>query len=292
VDAKCRPHHIYPWSPDVHNAYLDHCYWSVSLTEKQTKRSHANALNAIKSKLGLHFLPLSPPDTISTCLHKARHKLRQIQCDAIKRRQQHLNDMLRDARAAKNTESKQLILGLKQAEETRQCFAMVCQILHPSTPGRLTHILIPRQNNKLEWVRVTDVAQMEEHLLKHGCLHFWTAHGTPFTQPPLSRLLEFSGIMPFGDLIFEGRPIPDDIMLNPATQLLLTHQRSLLLPHAKTTHPLEFEALMQGIRKWPERTTMSPSRRHLGIYKSLLKDRPPTNPPVDLPPRTYGEDVM
>jgi len=154
------------------------------------------------------------------------------------------------------------------------------------------HILIPRQNDKLEWVWVTDMEQMEEHRLEHGRLHFCTAHGTLFTQPPLSQLLEFSGLTPFGDLIFEGRPIPDDIMLSPATQLLLTHQRSLLPPHAKTTHPLDFDTLMQGIRKWPERTTTSPSGRHLGIYKSLLKDKPPTNPPADLPPRTYGRDVM
>jgi len=49
---------------------------------------------------------------------------------------------------------------------------------------------------------------------------------------------------------------------------------------------------MHSIRKWPERTTTSPSGRHLGIYKSLLKDKPPTDPPANLPPRTYGEDVM
>ncbi len=292
ADAKCRPQHLYPWSPDLHNAYLDHRYWSIRLTETRTKRSHATALEAIKSKLGPKFIPLSPPDTISTRLRRARHQMRQIRRDAIKRRQQHLQDMLREARAANNTERKQLILGLKHAEETRQCFALVRQILHSSTPGGLTHILIPRQNDKLEWVRVTDVAQMEEHLLEHGHLHFRTAHGTPFTQPPLSQLLDFSGLTPFGDLIFEGRPIPDDIKLTPATRLLLTHQRSMLLPHVKNTHPLEFEALMHSIRKWPERTTTSPSGRHLGIYKSLLKDKPPTDPPANLPPRTYGEDVM
>jgi len=80
--------------------------------------------------------------------------------------------MLQDARTANNKERKQLILGLKHTKETRQCFALVHRILHPSTPGGLMHILIPRQNNQLEWVRVTDVAQMEEHLLEHGRLHF------------------------------------------------------------------------------------------------------------------------
>jgi len=67
-----------PWSPDLHNAYLDHRYWPVSLSAKRTKRSHAQALEAIKEKLGLHFIPLNPPETISIRLHKARHQLRQI----------------------------------------------------------------------------------------------------------------------------------------------------------------------------------------------------------------------
>jgi len=49
---------------------------------------------------------------------------------------------------------------------------------------------------------------------------------------------------------------------------------------------------MQGFKKWPERTTTSPSGRHLGVYKSLLKDLPPSNPPPDYEPRTYGIDIM
>jgi len=49
---------------------------------------------------------------------------------------------------------------------------------------------------------------------------------------------------------------------------------------------------MNGIQKWPEHTTTSPSGQHLGIYKSLLKDKPPKDPPKDLPPCTFRQDVM
>jgi len=58
---------------------------------------------------------------------------------------------------------------------------------------------------------------------------------------------------------------------------------------------------MQGIWKWPERTSTSPSGRHLGTYKSLLKDFPPpkqkdkpdkqTEQPND-DARPYGINVM
>jgi len=132
--------------------------------------------------------------------------------------------MLRDAHATNNQEQKQLILGLKHAEETRRCFALVRSILHPMTPGGLTHLLIPTRPDQLEWKRVTEVDQMEDLLLEHSRQHFRHAHGTPYTQPPLSELLGFSSITPFGEIIHQGHPLPADLKLEPATELLLTHQ--------------------------------------------------------------------
>jgi len=55
---------------------------------------------------------------------------------------------------------------------------------------------------------------------------------------------------------------------------------------------------MQGFRKWPEQTSTSPSGRHLGTYKSLLKDLPPPTPknPTEQQKaeanRPYGINVM
>jgi len=55
---------------------------------------------------------------------------------------------------------------------------------------------------------------------------------------------------------------------------------------------------LDGIQKWPERTTTSPSGRHLGIYKSLRRrvkekkkdnDIPDTEPPGKL---EQGRDVL
>jgi len=37
------------------------------------------------------------------------------------------------------------------------------------------------------------------------------------------------------------------------------------------THKFNYEMLLNGIKKWPERMTMSPSSCHLGIYKSLQR---------------------
>jgi len=133
--------------------------------------------------------------------------------------------------------------------------------------------------------------QMEQHLLQQSCKHFSQAQGTPFTVEPLKTLLTNDRLSEFGERIFRGEPIPQDHPILEHTRLLLQHQSSLLPPNM--THPekpLEFEALMSGFRKWPEQTTTSPSGRHLGIYKSLLKDKHTEKP--GKPPQPRGIDIM
>jgi len=62
---------------------------------------------------------------------------------------------------------------------------------------------------------MNDKEKMETHLLQHSQTHFSQAHSTPFTRSLLTELLNFDGITPFGDTIFEGclPPIKLDITL-------------------------------------------------------------------------------
>jgi len=292
ADAKCSRFRGFPWNPDLHYAFLEHRYWLIRLSEVRTKRSFQHALQIIQEMLGQKFRPLAPPDTIASRLRQARAALRDIRRDALNRRKQYLNDLLTAATVTKNKDRKKLIWGLKQAEDTRRCFAMVRAILRPTTPGGLTYLKLPPTPNNNDGTTIYDTKLMEHHLLNHSRQHFRHAHGTPYMVPPLSDLLGFDRLTPFGDAIFRGDPIPNHIPIDSATRLLLMSQRSLLKPNEQSKHPTDFESLMKGFKKWPERTTTSPSGRHLGIYKSLLKDHPPKDPPPDLPPRTYGIDVM
>jgi len=65
-----------------------------------------------------------------------------------------------------------------------------------------------------------------------------------------------------------------------------------MTPTENPEQPLDLEMVMNGYCKLPERTTTSPSSHHLGIYKSLLKDFPPSNLPPDYQPQTHGIDIM
>jgi len=135
---------------------------------------------------------------------------------------------------------------------------------------------------------------------------FW--HPTHQTTAPPSMILLTSGRLMALHSLSHHYPISSDLTdspplesksqmathlnLDPATHLLLSHQQSLLPPNESHENPLDFDHLMQGFKKWPKHTMTLPSSWHLGIYKSLLKDQPPSNPLPDYEPHMHGIDIM
>jgi len=112
---------------------------------------------------------------------------------------------------------------------------------------------------------------IEHTLLEHSQTHFAKADSSPFTQEPLNRLLKYDGIMPFGDTVYNGSPAITTYNFDEHTLAILQNLWNKLPTKCSTPHILNYKLLTKGIKKWPERTTTSPSGRHLGIYKTLLK---------------------
>jgi len=88
---------------------------------------------------------------------------------------------------------------------------MVQQLLNPTTPGRLTQLIVPTPEDTTQWTTINDKEQIEMHLFQHSRTHFSQAHGTPFTQSPLKELLQFDAITLFGDNIFDRQAPPQEL---------------------------------------------------------------------------------
>jgi len=114
-----------------------------------------------------------------------------------------------------------------------------------------------------------DPDDMDDTLLDYSQEHFAKAQGSPFTMDPLQCLLNYDGLTPFGNQVLQGRTHIDDLPINDATKALLHHLCYKSPDPATRIHPLNYNELQNGIKKWPEKTSTSPSGRHLGIYKSL-----------------------
>jgi len=144
---------------------------------------------------------------------------------------------------------------------------MFWQHTKPKSAGGLAYLL-ETDTTTQQTTTILDHDEMEKTLLDYSCTHFATAQGSPFTVAPLSNLLQYDSLTMFGDKILHGHVHLDRLPFNEPTQALLQHLQDKSSDE-KRRHPLVYEELQIGIKKWPEKTTTSPSGYHLGIYKSL-----------------------
>jgi len=118
---------------------------------------------------------------------------------------------------------------------------------------------------------ILDKNKMEDMLLKFSRTHFAKAEGTPFTTKPLGRLLAYDGMSAYGQKVSQGWSEIEHHCLDTPTKAILKNLKQKISPGHTQTHALNYESLLDGIKKWPERTMTSPLGRHLGIYKTLRK---------------------
>jgi len=124
-------------------------------------------------------------------------------------------------------------------------------------------------------------------VLEQHCTHFSQAEGTIFTQEPLWTLINDNCTSEFSQQVLNGTAQLNTLPINEYTKDLLWNMKSKMLPTEHNAHPLNTSTLIQGFKVWPECTTMSPSGRHLRIYKSLAKHFPPPpnkNAPIPATP--------
>jgi len=297
ADRHCQPLSCTPWSLTVQKAYLCHQYWSIKLSVFRNQTEFKEALNALTARLDLEDTLEIPGRSLSTHLRLAQRKLKLARSEATKLQKAHLEEILNQAIAAKQHNKSQALKYLIRAERNRQCYAHFRHHTKPKSAGSLAYINITNKQGEIQ--PILDQDELEETLLEHSCTHFAQVEGSPFTTEPLGWLLQYNGLTPFGDWITQGRNLQATHTFDEPTSAILANLKRKLPAQTSTTHPLDYEKLLEGIKKWPERMTTSPSGRHLGIYKSLGKHvikKNDTETTLDDPPPkigiTQGRDIL
>jgi len=266
-----------PWSPQLHKAYLIHHYWNLKLSQKQMGHNYPHAFTAIEQQITPSRLQPAHLLTISANLRAAQKLLHDIQKIAQEKCQTHLDELIQATGICKDQRKRKLILCLKQAKELRGCYAMVRSITKPKQMGGISHVKIPTNEDQAEptWESVFDPKEIERLVLQQHCKHFSQADGTVFMVAPLNTLINNECTSKYAQQILAGTANLKELPVDENTKLLLSNLKTKVLPHEDPQLPLDTEALIQGFKLWPERTSTSPSGRHLGIYKALAKHSPP-----------------
>ena len=123
--------------------------------------------------------------------------------------------------------------------------------------------------NCTEWQIVDIPTEIVSNLQRRNKTHFGQAQGTPFTVPPLSIALQFTGEGPGTDDLLSGEwEIPG---LDDNVKLLLQHLKmSDEMANIASTATISDADFTGKLRVWKESTTTSPSGSHLGHYKALI----------------------
>jgi len=194
----------------------------ISLTQKRTERNYSSQLRRIEQRL--NHTPTNH-GSINKNIRKARQELRTIQRKAAAVREEFLDSLLTTAKQMKDKSRQRLIFQLRQAELNRRCFAAVKSILKPRSPGGLTHLLVPDDTDADQWKTIDDAKDIEQNLLSFCQSHFATAHGSPFTIPPLSDLLQSDSVTSFAESVINGTADIEALPIDRATKAFLKHQR-------------------------------------------------------------------
>jgi hypothetical protein len=283
AERKCKRPPGEPWSEALHFASLHVKYWRLKLSAQKNNYNATSTLATI------------PPLLLSTCqivddgalmtqqsLNAAkRHRIHQW-TKAKVLRVEFLQE-LRERIALRKTSStldpaKALKCISKQLRQTVQ-YGHIKSVLRPSTQDPLTKVHVTTQATVLNpdtgldeivtHVEVIDTrAELEARILARNKRHFAQAQGTPFTEEPLRSMTADNALDlldPHGDPIV----LPPGTFRETSTVLDIIREAFESRP-ASIQATVTFDDFITSFLHWNEKTSTSPSGRHLGLYKSLV----------------------
>jgi hypothetical protein len=119
-----------------------------------------------------------------------------------------------------------------------------------------------------DWGTVTNPDEIEHYIRLCNHSHFGQAQGTPFTELPLCKQINWPADTPTCEDILNGHHHLDTIDSIPQCKALLDTCSAAAALNLLPYHISEKE-FEKKISIWRETTTTSPSGRHLGHYKVL-----------------------
>lgn len=139
---------------------------------------------------------------------------------------------------------------------------------HPDRSSGISHVEIHDQA-KGNITKITDPSQIVATLIECNTAHFGQAQGTPFTTGRLKDLIGYEGRADVIDQIINGNPPAALLEPNNGAEVIIRQlSNGCRLPIISSD--ISFMEYKSAFRKWAEKTSTSPSGRHLGHYKVLF----------------------
>jgi hypothetical protein len=156
----------------------------------------------------------------------------------------------------------------QRAKDTKQMMSELP--LKMNCPGGISLILVPlpKEGIELEYIAITDGPTIERLILQRNIRHFRQAEFTPLATPEVIRTIGFGANTNRAEQILNGSGDVTDITNDEWSRYLLKSMKR----HSKEIKiEITTEKMMEKYRRWKERTSTSPSGRHLGHFHALFR---------------------
>jgi hypothetical protein len=271
AELKCRRKPRAPWSDTLAAASSTVRFWKTLISGIQTNCNVSTILHIIGTSLQW----TSIPDTTDMMeakagLKKATSDLARCRKEAKELRQTFLDDQIEAAATAEDSTKEKMLKKIRHREAQLACFSKLSYALKPpGAKGGVNRVEV-KVNGHI--VAYTEKNEVERETQKYTRSHFNQAAGTPFTVYPLSEVGTTETQFRTTHLP-DGKPVqlPVDTFLETETIFDLLKQPLPGAAEADISSRISLADFVSAIKVWNEKTSTSPSGRHLGHYKLLVK---------------------
>ena len=264
----------YQWSPALASAIKTLTYW------KARKKYGYNATGIVKKlsqELNIQIDPKTD-DEIQRHINESREKLIQIQTDAVRYRQDHLEELANQYAKENNLHKANAISELISHESVRKTFGILREKLKPTNRGQLSKVWVAKNRkgeyvkdmeNKLEFSTEDEVHTV---LLRRNSQHLGQAAQTPFASGEWNSRLKWDGTGTMGIDILNGTILNQEKFGRTVQLYFESLTKTRFSGGLKLTKPhLSLEEYKRFWRKKREETVTSPFGLHVGHFKAATQ---------------------
>jgi hypothetical protein len=210
------------------------------------------------------FTNLEENDHINERLKECREDYKQAIENSKEIRRKFLAERAEIARLNGDITAEAAITQLMHIEASITVYASI-RVMNPSEyRSGLTMLKVPKDNGEFE--TIVDTKEIEERLLKRNQQHYAQAEKTEMASTETRSLMGPSGTTEFCDNVLNGTA--DLSSFSPSLKAIFQQLENP--PDVEVSDKISYDDFKDALKCWKEKTSTSPSGRHLGHYISLM----------------------
>ncbi len=287
-----------PWFPALKHAGLKVRYWNFRKLQNQIGVDRSCSLAIIASKTDIKDDNCNDIISITHQLKTARAALTKLRKNAPTHRKAHLTELAKqEALCRHKWDVEHTIKRIQSAENQSRIFQKLQFTLERRQQKGLHQLIVPQEackddgfdpidgvdtypptSTSSNWITLNDRSLVEAHLVARNNAHYRQANHTPFACTNQGNNIGFHGTNSESNHILEGTYSFDLNSLSPESLAYIQALKHPFYHMPPDSRPaidtnIDEKALAEGISKWREKTSTSPSGLHLGHYRTFLYRR-------------------